>query len=189
MAENTQQLINDNVDNIAGNISKAINIQDIINAQSQQDVMQPVVRSAIRTQQVNSIPMQQIIQPHLYQPIMQGYAQQPFVHQTNQLPINNQLPTNSQMIVSNQLPMSNLVEQQIVQQPSVNIELSDCYSLFGFQLSKTTIYLFIAFILCVVAYFVYNRFYPSPTNDKKKKKRVQEVVFQQTNKENNDEEK
>lgn len=49
---------------------------------------------------------------------------------------------------------------------------SDFYSIFGFQLSKTTVYLIIGFIILVVAYYLYKYFTASDSKDKKRKQNV-----------------
>lgn len=64
-------------------------------------------------------------------------------------------------------------------QANVNIQSSDFYSIFGFQLSKTTVYIIIAFIAIIVIYYIYKYFTSSSSPDKDKKKRKPEVTFDQ----------
>ncbi len=52
------------------------------------------------------------------------------------------------------------------------IQLSDYYSLFGFQLSKTTVYIFIGFIIILTAYLIYTKMYSKINNKKKRQKEV-----------------
>ena len=57
----------------------------------------------------------------------------------------------------------------------VALDSSDYYSLFGFQLSKTTVYIIIAFIAIIIIYYLY-KYFTSP-GTKNKPKRKQEVSF------------
>jgi len=57
---------------------------------------------------------------------------------------------------------------------------SDYYSIFGFQLSKTTIYLVVIFIVLIVIYYIYKYFTSSASTQKNKRK--QEVSFDQQSK-------
>lgn len=52
------------------------------------------------------------------------------------------------------------------------IQLSDYYSLFGFQLSKTTVYIFIGFVIILTAYLIYTKMYSKVNNKKKRQKEV-----------------
>ena len=54
---------------------------------------------------------------------------------------------------------------------------NDFYSIFGFQISKTTIYILIAFIIIVVVYIIYSKWTAVP-KDKKKRRREPEVTYQ-----------
>lgn len=64
--------------------------------------------------------------------------------------------------------------------------LTNYYSVFGMQLSKSTIYIVIIFILLIGLYYAYTRYYKTNNKNKKNKKREQEVTYEeQTNMELN----
>jgi len=57
--------------------------------------------------------------------------------------------------------------------PSIDpVDASSYFSIFGFQLSRTTIYILIAFVVLIVGYIIYSKFF-SKTEEKKKKKKSQ----------------
>jgi cbb3-type cytochrome oxidase subunit 3 len=58
----------------------------------------------------------------------------------------------------------NKMPKSILKKEPVKLEIENYFEIFGFALSKTTIYLFIVFIILVIGYFVWNYF------DEKKKK-------------------
>ena len=66
-------------------------------------------------------------------------------------------------------------------QPQANVDVpsSDFYSIFGFQLSKMTVYIIIAFIAIIAIYYVYKYFTSSSAPDKDKRKRKPEVSYDQ----------
>jgi preprotein translocase subunit SecG len=55
------------------------------------------------------------------------------------------------------------------------------YTIFGIHLSRTTVYIIVAFIIAIICYYVYTKYYCSNENksDKKKKKRNQEVSYKE----------
>lgn len=64
-------------------------------------------------------------------------------------------------------------------QGGADIQSSDFYSIFGFQLSKTTVYIIIGFVAIIAIYYIYKYFMSSSTTDKDSKKRKPEVSYDQ----------
>lgn len=65
----------------------------------------------------------------------------------------------------------------VVQNPVPEVPVSsDYYSIFGFQLSKTTVYIIIAFIVIIALYYLYKYF--TSGSSKNKKKREPEVSYE-----------
>ncbi len=94
--------------------------------------------------------------------------------------INNQQTNNQTNQQSNQQTnQSKNMTQNNVAPPVItdNIEIAtalDYYSILGFQLSKTTIYIFIGFVLIVVIYILYSKFFSGEKPKKKKKDETDE---------------
>jgi hypothetical protein len=147
--------------NMAENIVKSVRIQDInnvVNTNNQPNLQKQPVRSILRNN-TTSLPQQNFISQYqqIPQQVMQQMAIQDFMQNPDQF-----------------------VRQPPIPDQSVNdVNVCDYYSVFGFQLSKTTVYIIIAFILCIAAYYIYSKWYSGSTGEKKKKKRPQEVSYQQ----------
>lgn len=72
-----------------------------------------------------------------------------------------------QQIIQNNIPQ-NIVSPDL---PDV-VDISSYFSIFGFQISRTTIYILIGFVVLLIGYFIYSKFF-SKTEEKKKKKKSQ----------------
>jgi hypothetical protein len=113
----------------------------------------------------------------------------------NTVPPQNMAQQNLQSSQPNLQPKSILKDTKIQTPNEININVtepqltSDYYSLFGFQLSKTTIYIIIGFIIIAVIYFLYIKLFSytkEDTNKKKKKKQDNEVSYEEQEKLNKD---
>lgn len=128
------------------NIPKPI-VQNIAkNVQNQ--FRQPVGQTniAVQPQQINKSP---IVMDNI---ISRG--QQP-IHYTQPTIINPQATNVAASIIPTDVP-----------------DLSSYFSIFGFQISRTTIYILIGFIVLLVGYIIYSKFF-SKSEEKKKKKKTQ----------------
>jgi len=84
-------------------------------------------------------------------------------------PIQQPIPQSVPQAVPQAVPQKvvkfqNQMPKSILKKDPVKLEIENYFEIFGFALSKTTIYLFIVFIILVIGYFVWNYF------DEKKKK-------------------
>ena len=187
-----QNVVNIVTENIGGNtepLIKTMNIEDINNALNIINSQRSLLRVNVPDNQITIQPIvqqqvQQPVQPIVQQPVQQPV--QPIVQPTVQLPV--------QQIV--QPTVQQLVQQPVNQPPTdppsvqhtnglqdgglVNTNTSDYYTLFGYSLSKTTIYIIVGFVVILVGYYLYQKFYPKPVTEKKKRK--QEVSFNSQNK-------
>lgn len=141
-------------------------IQQMNNMQnnSQQSIIQPFEQPQMHsTNQQPSVQQPSVQQPQIQQPLIQQSQvqqsiqqqpiQQPQVQQAIQQSIQQQ-PIQQQTIIDQSIPQVN-TESSTVSIP--NNDLNKYFSVFGFQLSRMTIYLLIGFIVIVVGYIIYSK--------------------------------
>ena len=118
--------------------------------------------------------MSNIMQQHLKQPPMQTPQMQAPPMQAPPM----QIPKG---ILKE--PMSHTVDTTVpIAENIITATSGDYFSLFGFQLSKMTVYIIIALILFIVVYFIYSKWFSGPKEEKKKKKKQNEVSYQEQEK-------
>lgn len=108
----------------------------------------------------------------------------------NQIPknLNTQKPNVPLKPNIDQSDVNNTITLKNDNNGSISLSTGDFYSIFGFQLSKTTVYIIIGFVIILLIYYIYKYFMSS--SDKDKKKRPVEVSYiQQMNDENKEDEK
>lgn len=143
------------------NFEEALNNVNKLN----NSVFNPQINVGALKQSVQTVPVQNLpVQMKQIQP------------QVIQNPPSMRMPANivrpQQQIVQNHLP-PNIIPTalQNPELPDVS-DLSSYFSIFGFQISRTTIYILIGFIVLLIGYFIYSKFF-SKTEEKKKKKKSQ----------------
>jgi hypothetical protein len=162
-----------------------------------------VMKTIQRGQNVSRQPMEQPMVQSMVQPMVQPMRQQtgqpmgqPTGQPMGQLQTLNQIPKN----LSNGIASTRALEGSMncggSKSANSNVDVSnsscadsngasnhcanassDFYTIFGFQLSKTTVYIIIAFIAIIVMYYIYKYFTSSSQDDKDKRKRKPEVSY------------
>lgn len=122
--------------------------------------------------------------------MQQQLKQAPQVSQPTQMsqPTKSILKDNKMMGGNVEPPVSVTVSNTNVPDVTPVQVSTDYYSLFGFQLSKMTVYIIIGFIVVIVAYLIYSKWFSAPKEEKKKKKKQAEVSYQEQEKISQDEE-
>lgn len=135
-------------------------------------------------QQMSNLMAQQLTKPMPQQSTQQNLQQLPKpVAQSAPQPMPQQMAQQFTKQVSQQAQNivkqpSQVETQQKVELPQINIMDPNYYTLFGFSLSKTTIYIIIAFVIVAAIYYIYTQFFASDTKIEKKKPRQPEVSYQ-----------
>lgn len=156
------ELANPNNINLGDNIAKNVKFNEITNMRN------PNFNPEQLTQQMNNVIQQQFKQ-----------NSGPSNPQVNMAPQSKGiLKENFKMPNSNPSP----TPANTVGGTDVSSGSGDYYSIFGFQLSKTTLYILIGFIVVIVAYIIYSKWFSAPKEDKKKKKKNSEVSYQEQEK-------
>lgn len=145
------------------NFEEALNNVNKLN----NSVFNPQINVGALKQSVQTVPVQNLpVQMKQIQPQPQVIQNPPSMR----MPANVVRPP--QQIVQNHLPQN--IIPTVLQNPELQntSDLSSYFSIFGFQISRTTIYILIGFIVLLIGYFIYSKFF-SKTEEKKKKKKSQ----------------
>lgn len=168
--------------NLVDNISKNVKFNELNN--NVQNMGPPTINFTPEqiqiAQQMSNMMHQQIKQVQMQQPSRPSQSFQQLAHQVPvQKSILKDIKTEN---IGNNTVVPDAVLDSLTLPGSV-----DYYTLFGFQLSKTTVYILIGFILIIVAYIIYSKWFSTPKEEKKKKKKQTEVSYQEQEKVNQEE--
>ncbi|ARF09211.1 hypothetical protein Catovirus_2_160 [Catovirus CTV1] len=174
-------------DNIAKNVKFNINPEQFNNAMQQLKQPPQFNNNTVPPQFNNNVAPPQFTNNAAPPQFNNNIGPQQFTNNVGPQQFNNNVAPKSILKENIKMPTpQNTVAPPPVAE-AVSTVLGDYYSIFGFQLSKTTIYIFIAFVALVVAYIIYSKWFSSPPEEKKKKKKNSEVSFKEQEKTTQDE--